>query len=96
MKVVVAVLTEVKHLLILFGVDDCLDVEPVRGVELNKPLILLVQDHQVDVLVTLRRQFYTLLQNASLSLVICYAVLFFHKYYIAALLKGFDYILLLT
>ena len=53
-KVFVAVLTEVKDLLILFCVNDCLYVESVRGVELYDPLVLLVQDHQVDVLVTLR------------------------------------------
>lgn len=84
-KVVVAVLTKVEDLLVLFGVDHSLDVESVRRVELYKSLVLLVQDHQEDVLVTLRRQLDTLLQNPSLTLVICYSVLFIHKYYIAAL-----------
>ena len=81
-EVLVAVFAEVKYMLVFLRVDNRLDVEPLSGVEFYEPLVLLVEDNEEDVLVTLGRELDALLQDTSLTFIIGYAVLFLHEFII--------------
>lgn len=77
-EVLVAVLSKVKYSLILFGIDHGLDAKPLCRIELYEPLVLLVQDDEEHVLVTLGGNLDALLDKSPFAFVIRHTVLFLH------------------